>query len=90
MSESREWTLADARARVRELEKAAQELVSTVYALELAKQRCAELQRELDASHRREALLVAELHEAKRQGDAGFSTRPNNVTPLRPGPRSKR
>lgn len=88
MSDSREWDLAICRSEykrlasaheglAREHQRTASDLASATYALELSRKRQAVMQRELDASHKRERALLAELHECKRGGST-------NVTPLRP------
>ncbi len=91
------WDLEDCRrehvrlqraydAECREHQRTAEILTTTSYALDLARKRLEELQRELTASQRRESVLIAELREAKRQGAAGHG-QPSGVTPILPPPR---
>lgn len=95
------WSLATCRAAYGRLQAAYRELTGdlattggelarTTYQLELERKRSAMVQRELDAAHRRERVLIAELAACKRQGESGHTTRPvGNVTPILPPPKKK-
>ena len=94
MTDSTEWRLPEARAEVRRLQAAvaelsrslaetSQDMTRAIYARDIAASRLDAVQRELEASHRREAALIVELAACKRHGEAGH-TRLASVTPLRP------
>jgi len=91
-----EWTLEQARARVKQAEqtvkdlgadlaRTAQALVGERYARERAEEALAAAKRALEASDRRGSAMADELTELKRQIEGGHSGLMGIITPLRPG-----